>query len=46
MSNFMLWDIAYSELFFSDALWPDFSPADFDAALLFFAGRTRRFGAF
>ena len=44
VSNFLLWDIAYAELYFTDQLWPDFGAADFDAALEFFAGRERRFG--
>ena len=44
ISNFLLWDLAYSELYFSDVLWPDFTAADLDAALDFYAGRQRRFG--
>ncbi|MGE4496862.1 MAG: isoprenyl transferase [Deferribacterales bacterium] len=44
ISNFMLWRIAYSELFFTDKLWPDITEEDIDAALEDFAGRTRRFG--
>ncbi|MCK5689110.1 undecaprenyl diphosphate synthase family protein, partial [Myxococcota bacterium] len=44
LSNFLLWQSAWSELYFSDVLWPDFSRADFDAALDNFAGRERRFG--
>ena len=44
VSNFLLWDIAYAELYFTNQLWPDFGAADFDAALEFFAGRERRFG--
>jgi undecaprenyl diphosphate synthase len=44
VSNFLLWDIAYAELYFTDQLWPDFGAEDFDAALEFFAGRERRFG--
>lgn len=44
ISNFMLWRIAYAELYFTDILWPDFSEKDFDAALEDFAGRVRRFG--
>lgn len=43
-SNFLLWQSAYSELFFSEKLWPDFSPADLDEALADYAGRQRRFG--
>jgi len=44
MSNFLLWQAAYSELFFTDCLWPDFGEAQIDAALLAFAQRDRRFG--
>ena len=44
ISNFMLWDLAYTELWFTDTLWPDFDAAAFDAALAAFAGRQRRFG--
>lgn len=44
ISNFLLWNLAYSELYFCDALWPDFDPAGFQAALEFFAARQRRFG--
>ena len=44
ISNYLLWQLAYSELHFSDALWPDFSRADFEAALATYAARERRFG--
>ena len=44
-SNFLLWQGAYSELYFTDILWPDFSPADVDRAVAEFYNRTRRFGA-
>ena len=44
ISNFLLWNIAYAELYFTDVLWPDFSAAHLDAALSFFAARERRFG--
>jgi undecaprenyl diphosphate synthase len=44
ISNFMLWDLAYTELWFTDTLWPDFDAAAFDSALADFAGRQRRFG--
>jgi undecaprenyl diphosphate synthase len=44
ISNFLLWQIAYSELFFSDKLWPDFDEAALDEALAAFAARERRFG--
>jgi undecaprenyl diphosphate synthase len=43
-SNFLLWQGAYAELVVSDVLWPDFTPADLDAALEVYAGRHRRFG--
>ena len=44
MSNFLLWQAAYSELFFTDCLWPDFGEAEIDAALAAYAQRDRRFG--
>jgi undecaprenyl diphosphate synthase len=44
ISNFLLWDLAYTELWFSEVLWPDFDAAAFDGALAWFAGRERRFG--
>ncbi len=44
LSNFLLWDLAYAELYFSACLWPDFQAGDFERALEFFAGRERRFG--
>ena len=44
ISNFLLWQLAYAEMFFTDTLWPDFSDAEFNAALLWYAGRERRFG--
>ena len=44
ISNFLIWQSAYAELVFDECLWPDFGPASFDAALLEFARRTRRFG--
>ena len=44
MSNYLLWQSAYSELVFSDELWPDFSREAFEAALAEFARRRRRFG--
>ena len=44
MSNFLLWQLAYTEFYFTDALWPDFSPGEFDKALASFARRQRRFG--
>lgn len=44
ISNYLLWQIAYSELYFSDALWPDFSDEDYVNAILDFQSRERRFG--
>jgi undecaprenyl diphosphate synthase len=44
ISNFLLWNLAYSELYFTDVLWPDFDRREFDAAIEFYAGRERRFG--
>lgn len=44
ISNFLLWNLAYTELYFCDVLWPDFTRGDFDRALEFFAQRQRRFG--
>ena len=45
LSNFMLWQAAYAELFFTDDLWPEFSPARLKEAMVWFAGRDRRFGS-
>jgi undecaprenyl diphosphate synthase len=44
ISNFLLWQISYSELVVTDVYWPDFQISDFHAALHRFAGRNRRFG--
>jgi undecaprenyl diphosphate synthase len=44
LSNFLLWNLAYAELYFTETLWPDFNAADFAAALQDYAGRQRRFG--
>ena len=44
ISNFLLWDLAYSELYFSDKFWPDFGENELTEAINFFNGRTRRFG--
>lgn len=44
ISNFLLWQAAYSELYFSDCLWPDFNEVQLDAAVEEFYGRQRRFG--
>ncbi len=43
-SNFLLWQAAYAELYFTDVLWPDFDEAAYDEALLWYASRERRFG--
>ncbi|MHB8881744.1 MAG: polyprenyl diphosphate synthase [Thermodesulfovibrionales bacterium] len=45
LSNFLLWQSAYAELYFSDTLWPDFDKEEFMRALRDFQGRERRFGA-
>jgi undecaprenyl diphosphate synthase len=45
VSNFMLWQAAYAELFFTDDLWPDFSKQRLHQAVAWFAGRDRRFGS-
>jgi undecaprenyl diphosphate synthase len=44
VSNFLLWQLAYTELYFTDTLWPDFDAAEFDRALASYASRQRRFG--
>ena len=44
ISNFMLWHFAYTELYFTDTLWPDFSESEFDRALDEYGRRERRFG--
>jgi undecaprenyl diphosphate synthase len=44
ISNFLLWQLAYSELYFSDVFWPDFRGSQFEAALEAYANRQRRFG--
>jgi undecaprenyl diphosphate synthase len=44
ISNFLLWQAAYSELYFSDKLWPEFYAASLDAAIADYASRERRFG--
>lgn len=43
-AGFMMWDVADAELYFPEVYWPDFTPAEFDAALEFYARRERRFG--
>ena len=44
LSNFLLWQLAYTELYFTDCLWPDFDDKEFDRALEWFAARERRYG--
>jgi undecaprenyl diphosphate synthase len=44
ISNFLLWNLAYAELWFTDVLWPEFDEGEFDMALQFYAGKQRRFG--
>ena len=44
ISNFLLWQLAYTELYFTEVLWPDFDAGEFNAALRWFAQRQRRFG--
>ncbi len=44
LSNFLLWQAAYSELYFSQNLWPDFDGSELDAAIAAYSGRERRFG--
>jgi undecaprenyl diphosphate synthase len=44
ISNFLLWQLAYTELYFTETLWPDFGRAELDAAIASFARRERRFG--
>lgn len=45
ISNFLLWQIAYAELYFTEVLWPDFSEKEFEEALDFYQQRERRFGS-
>jgi undecaprenyl diphosphate synthase len=44
VSNYLLWQLAYTELYFTECLWPDFDADEFDRALLSYATRQRRFG--
>lgn len=44
LSNFLIWQSAYAEFYFTDVLWPDFSPDELKKAIVDFAGRSRRFG--
>lgn len=46
LSNFLLWQAAYSEFYYSDKLWPDFTPADVDLALENFMSRHRKYGGY
>lgn len=45
ISNFLLWQLAYTEFYFTSTLWPEFTTGEFDRALDFFANRQRRFGS-
>ena len=44
ISNFLLWQSAYTELYFSDVFWPDFGDSDLKDAIIAYQGRERRFG--
>jgi undecaprenyl diphosphate synthase len=44
ISNFLLWQMAYAELYFTDVLWPDFRKEDFYDAIIDYQNRERRFG--
>lgn len=44
ISNFLMWQLAYAELFFTNTLWPDFGKKDMEEAIAFFNGRDRRYG--
>jgi undecaprenyl diphosphate synthase len=44
ISNFLLWQLAYTELYFTETLWPDFDAAALDEAIASYRGRERRFG--
>ena len=44
LSNYLIWQCAYAEYYFTNILWPDFSPDELDKALIEYAGRQRRFG--
>jgi len=44
LSNFLLWQLSYSELYFTDVLWPDFTPKELDKAIVDYQKRQRRFG--
>ena len=45
VSNFLLWQISYSEFYVTDTLWPDFDQAELEKAMIAYADRDRRFGA-
>jgi undecaprenyl diphosphate synthase len=44
LSNFLLWQAAYAEFYFTDTLWPDFNEAELDRALASYGARNRRYG--
>ncbi len=44
ISNYLLWQLAYTELYFDDCLWPNFGPESMQKALMWYAGRERRYG--
>ena len=44
LSNFMLWQLAYTEFYFTDVLWPDFDKAELQKAIDYYNGRDRRYG--
>ena len=45
LSDFLLWECAYAELYFTDVMWPEFGPTDLETAVEYFQKRDRRFGA-
>ena len=45
LSNYLLWQLAYTEFYFTDVLWPDFNKAELEKAIEYYNGRDRRFGA-
>ena len=44
LSNFLLWQLAYTEFYFTDVLWPDFNKKELEKAIAYYNGRERRFG--
>ena len=44
LSNFLLWQAAYAEFYYTDVLWPDFTPEELEKAIAAFNSRSRRFG--